>query len=1022
MDESVPGPLARLVATPRRRVLLAAAVVLLVLRMALPAVLRPILLARADEALVGFVELEDLDLALLAGGVTLHGLAVHVDEAPGQAPVLLEARRLSAEIGWLALVTRTIEIEDFELEGFRVHLERDADGLRLPSLVPSAEEAAEEEPEEAAARPWSFAADAVSFRDGRIEFVDHTVRGEPEKVDLAIEDLTARELAVRSEPGDDEPGRIAIDAKLDQGSVSLAAWLESYADGLDIRSTLVLDDIPIDKARAYLTDLGWSGLTGLLDAELEHHFESGGVHELKGKVALARLQIGVPKQVGPVLAWEKLEVVLDRIDLVKRHAELASISALGPRVVVDPRADQPLALLAARAPALAEPVEPAEPAAAPAWTWRVSKLAIDDATIDLRGGPEPLPLTLTAALESLSSEPESRAPIALAVANGPGQLRLAGELSPSPIAFDGRLTIESLALAPLLAQIDAPAVHWLTSGTLRADVVVGLARDLRAKGSLGLAGLDLEEETTAKQFGVEWKDLAVGLESLTVRNLLSDAESENGIAPQRALDVRVARLGLVEPRLVLSRGTTGLVLPPLRPGKAESRATGDAETTVPSPSGEAATPTTSPGEAAPDEPSPESEASSPGLPITLAIAETRIEGGRLKLADRAVEPFYRGRIEDLVVDAKGLRWPRTEVDSLALSATGLKGARLSLAGSIHPDKSKLEGELVALPLAQFNPYLASSGYDLRQGDLSLESRVRLAPERVKTKSRIVLAGLDVGGSEGRKAFQESFGLPLEVALGLLEDLDGRITLAVPVAGKPEKMKVGIGRVVAQALRKALVGALASPLKLLGAGARKGEQTDLTPAPVAFRAGETGLAPESAERVEEIAALLAASPGIALRLTGQTDAADERLLCERALLQQLEAGRGVRALASLGEIATRRAVREHLARKLAGKPAPALAPAEARWLESHLATARPSTELLESVARGRAEALRAALVEEHGVVASRLAIDPPRTSPPAPMPGVAIALGLTSAKTDDADDADAARPTESARADEAPRAD
>ena len=77
------------------------------------------------------------------------------------------------------------------------------------------------------------------------------------------------------------------------------------------------------------------------------------------------------------------------------------------------------------------------------------------------------------------------------------------------------------------------------------------------------------------------------------------------------------------------------------------------------------------------------------------------------------------------------------------------GARLSLSGAIGPGQSKLEGELVELPLAQFNPYLAASGYDLKGGALSLASQVQLAPEDVRTNSRIVVAALDLGVPSGR---------------------------------------------------------------------------------------------------------------------------------------------------------------------------------------------------------------------------------------------------------------------------------
>ena len=974
MDRPVSGRLARILASPRNRILLAIGVLGLSVRIALPEILRPILVARADAALEGRIELEDLDLALLRGGVTLHGFSVHSHERPSEAPALFEADRLFTQISWLALFSRTLEIEELEIEQFAVRLDRSAEGLRLPKPIASDPSGVDKSPGEA----WSFAADLISLREGKIALFDHTVKGEPEQFELGIEDFSARELAIRSDPSDDEPGRIAIEAKLDQGSVSLAAWIKQYDAGLDVRSTLNLVDVPIGKLRAYLTQFGWDELAGRLDASLEHRYEPGGVHEISGKASIADLRIGVARFDEPALAWENFEVVFGRVDLVKRHIEIESILSTGAHALVDPRSETPLALLTPPGDSTGEqePAPAENPGdagdAQPAWTWRVEKANVADLVVDLRGAKEPLLLRAQAELTSLSSDPEVRAPVSLALAAEQGRLQLAGELALAPLAFDGQLSIRDLALKPLVAQVEARALHWLRAGTLRADLALSLGDDARASGLLGLAGLDLEEAATAKQFAVEWKDLELAIQEIK----LSDPAGRSQGDPALSLDIKLARLRLAAPRFVLTRDEKGLVLPPLLPASKD----GDPA--------EAESPP-----APPDAPPGDAPVESPPLAITLAIADARVEGARGRLVDRAVEPYYRGRIEALELHATGVRWPANEVDELDLTMKGLRGATLALRGSIHPGKSKLEGELVELPLDQFNPYLASTGYNLQGGTLSLESKARFQSERFKTKSKIVFSALDVGGSEGEAAFQENFGIPLSLAIGLLEDLDGRIRLAIPVVGKRDRVKLGLGRIVGQALRKALVGALASPLKLLGTGTRDGKVENLAPEPIVFAPGSSELSAQGSDRAEEIAGLLAASPGITLVLTGQSSESDQRVLRERALLVQLEASRGVRALAALGEISTRRAVRDHLGRKLSGGTPRPLSGEEFRWLETAISQSARPTSALEQLADARANRLRELLASEHGIAATRLVVASSRIDPPAPKPGVGIALAV-----------------------------
>jgi hypothetical protein len=67
---------------PRTLVLLALLVLVIGVRIALPTIVRDVAVSQADAALVGRIALADVELSLLRGGVTLHGLEVYADELP----------------------------------------------------------------------------------------------------------------------------------------------------------------------------------------------------------------------------------------------------------------------------------------------------------------------------------------------------------------------------------------------------------------------------------------------------------------------------------------------------------------------------------------------------------------------------------------------------------------------------------------------------------------------------------------------------------------------------------------------------------------------------------------------------------------------------------------------------------------------------------------------------------------------------------------------------------------------------
>src|SRR5262249_19391796 len=224
---------------------------------------------------------------------------------------------------------------------------------------------------------------------------------------------------------------------------------------------------------------------------------------------------------------------------------------------------------------------------------------------------------------------------------------------------------------------------------------------------------------------------------------------------------------------------------------------------------------------------------------------------------------------------------------------------------------------------------------------------------------------EVGGSEGEALFEENFGIPLSVAIGLLKSPEGTITLSVPVAGDRAGTHVALGSLVGQALPKALVGALAAPLKLLGAGTKDGK-VDLHPAPVEFQPGGTETTDFGAQRIEQISTLLTSSPGLSLTLHGGTAVGDLRALRERALLAELERTSGLRAVGGLGEIRVGRAARLHLEASTKGGSPPPLDDEQTKWLEAKLSAQSLPGGALEALGAQRADVLRTKLVSEKGL--------------------------------------------------------
>src|SRR5262249_1684049 len=205
---------------------------------------------------------------------------------------------------------------------------------------------------------------------------------------------------------------------------------------------------------------------------------------------------------------------------------------------------------------------------------------------------------------------------------------------------------------------------------------------------------------------------------------------------------------------------------------------------------------------------------------------------------------------------------------------------------------------------------------------------------------------------GDSLFKEQFGIPLTMALALLRDLEGDIKLDIPVEGDEQGMHVGYLAIIAGALRRALVNALASPLKLVGA-MFSGDKVQAAPAPISFHTGRDVLTDEGHKQVDQLAKFLADRPAMGVALQTAPTNADVRWLRENDLFRELGAPQGV--FGTLKNL-TKRGVRDRIGEALAGRAEDKSGELDAedqQTLEAWLAERpAPTAERLRHLAVGR----------------------------------------------------------------------
>jgi len=961
LEKDAPAPRRR---WGRRRVaLLVLGALLIAARVGLPGYLRGVIEEQGTALLSGRVTVGDVDLSLLRGEVVLKDVALAADDATPEEVPLVAFGRFWVNVAWWPLTRKVVVVEDVGLDALDVRVDRLADGsVVLPSLRPVAEAAAEVDEagseEEPAADPWGVVIESLAIDRSALQLEDF-VTDPPEVRELALPSLRLARFRLQPDP-DAGPGRGRIRMRVKDGTLEVRTRVRAVEGGFDVAAALEATDLPLDRLHVHLPELGWTRSTGRLGGLLTGRVSPGKPLVGQGSIELDDIAIDVPDEKGPALAWKRLEVDVDRVDLEARHAAVKRVALDGATVVVRPGAASPLPIV----PPPAEPDADAAPPEAsddvPAWTWSVGTVRIDDTLAKIALEPPPLDVMVRSlALKGLSSEPGAEATLDAKIEVADGTLALEGPLTIDPIGATIDVSAENLDVGRLTA----------ASGGTPAPVAARLDADLQViarEDPLVVTGRAEVRDVETKlddgdDFLVAWKRLVAVIDEVTVGGVLPVGSGE----PVGPVSVKLGSLEVDAPRVVATMADEGIVLPAAPPPEPGSASAPEPEEAVLAPR--------------PADPAPPTSEVKTGEPaVSVRVGHLVVRDGDVRFTDQTVSPAYRGRLASLMIDATDLASPGGWMERLTLRTRVGGKAPIEVDANRNGEVVTVTSNAKGVSLKQFNPYAESFGYHIRGGTLSFDSKATLQGNAYDSDTDLQLDKFNVAGSEGEALFKKTFGVPLTVALSLLRDLDGRISLGVPVSGGDSGGGVAIAPVVREALTRAIIGALSSPLKLLGAvrPGGDGELATVEPAPIAFKPGTAAMTKRSARQAEQLGAALAQLPSLRIRIAGRTGAKDVRAIGEAAVLQDLDGDRpvigGVRNLFSGG---TRSEVREALRARAAGEKAELAGEAAAK-LDEWVARHPVEDEQLHRLATERAATLQLVL-SEAGARSEQVLVDPVR---------------------------------------------
>jgi len=285
------------------------------------------------------------------------------------------------------------------------------------------------------------------------------------------------------------------------------------------------------------------------------------------------------------------------------------------------------------------------------------------------------------------------------------------------------------------------------------------------------------------------------------------------------------------------------------------------------------------------------------------------------------------------------------------------------------------------------------GHPITAGDVALDLDYDIVDRYLTASNHIEADDLELGDKvEG----QGLVNLPFKLGVSLLKDAEGRITLDIPFEGSFDTPGFGMAAAAGSAAKEIFTELVKSPFKLLG---KLGGDDDQDLQYIEFAAGSSTLEERARGKLDTLAAGLKQRPELALEIMGavapeadalalQEQSFHEALIAEGVTQEEIDTIIPLEALERLYTATVAGASLEAL--RAAHTPAPEAEGAEPKLDESAyrqdlrdtITAAQPVDQaIVAALASQRAEAIRAYLVEQGGLDATRVTIVPEPVSEP-----------------------------------------
>ncbi|MBK5435928.1 DUF748 domain-containing protein [Pseudomonas sp. TH32] len=261
-------------------------------------------------------------------------------------------------------------------------------------------------------------------------------------------------------------------------------------------------------------------------------------------------------------------------------------------------------------------------------------------------------------------------------------------------------------------------------------------------------------------------------------------------------------------------------------------------------------------------------------PLGIRVGQIAINDGSANFADFSLTPNFATAIQQLNGQIGTIDSRQAKPASVDVKGKVDRYAPVTIKGSVNPFDPMAALDIATsfkrVELTTLTPYSGKfAGFRIRKGRLNLDLHYVITKGQLKAENKVVVEQLQLGEKVDSA---DAVDLPIRLAIALLKDSDGKISIELPVTGDLNNPQFSVMPIVWQTLRNLVVRAATAPFKFIGGLISGGGAQDL--GNVSFAAGSSELSKDSESALDSLAKALKERPALRLEIEGTAAASSD----------------------------------------------------------------------------------------------------------------------------------------------------